>query len=1298
MVGFGALVKAQPIKPPTQLYRHLVITEALQSSTPDNYVEFTNMGDSTIDLSEFEFGHIGPWTDFWTPPANNSFRLQKKMLAPGKSYVIATADIVTPRLWLTDPRHHGERVTKPEMLKIADQLLYATIAGAAPTDTATPYFSTMDGWGGRECWYLRHHFVTGVDETTGKNIMDSVVVDQTGGVFDINGRNSGGSYDVAGVTGATNSCVLIRKASVKTGNIDFATGRGLDANDSEWIPVKYLSIYDWRAVFWTVGNQAVGAKLDANTLVSKTGKVKVDIDAKTITAPWGIRRLDSIMYQFNRKPGLAWAYDYAKTREDSAYTSMRTGDVLTLYVCGDEATVTPFSIIVQEPTASDNIVIPKSGLNYNRTRNNIPLPSIYSNKTLPAYGGWQVTDGVPGMDTIRRIGYATRVDTLFKYLEKPAKASWKIVFNGAARPDLKTGDKLQVTSENGKVKEYYLKLNKFVPSDDAYLASITWPDMPSYFKGDVAKTYGWAGDTIPGFNFSANNYIVKIPVEYDGIPALVFKKRNLNSKVEVIRAKTLSGTAEDRTVTFKVYPENYKETERDTIINVYTVRFEKEKDPANVQPWKGEPFFSQIVFQESWGKPWVEIVNPGTEVMDLSKYMIFCNGGTGIANAFAENNIPDPNTGIIPADQKYMKYVFGKKWQDDDSWNKQQRILEPDIAVNAIVYPGDVFVATQCGHDQDSWKIYGKEVDVNFDAAWNPWGFPMGWGNAIHGWTNLNYYLYKITNDSVLNGLKPATDINDFELIDMFGKADGGNISVGGQAMNQLTGYWRKPNIYKGNPEPGGSLGTNWDNSEWTMKNDAWYWAHGYGWPDPIYRMVDGIGSHNMDEVTIYKSTVSSKVLKVSPGYSMNETIKGVKTGTTVSGFYDQIMKANALQTLTVKSTGGVVRAAADAVVDGDLLTVLSADSTNTSQYLLDVSKEGLSSNATLTSAKYTVTVTGSTGTVGGFKTGTFLKDVFAGVVVPAGATLTITDANDAYMSLNKLNFDTAYVKVIATDKINFEVIAEDGITKILYQLTPTVDPKEAKVTSDVYSVDQSAYLIQFVPGGTTVSTLLNNVYPSTGATIVVYDKAGNVRTSGNIYKDDKLVVTSSDTSVTNTYYFSMLSYHVPAYLAYVISDDYAIDQVKYTIKGPSSSTTLGEFASKLYPAPGATIKVLDKNGNVSTLADLSVGDQLLVTAADGLTTATYAIDVTWGVKVIDPLAQAIKVYPNPTSDGKVIVQGLAKGNRVQVFNAAGIELRNVVVENSTDYVSLASQPAGIYIFVISNGDQHINIQKIVKR
>lgn len=1267
VVSWGVVLQAQTKKP----YNNLIITEALTASTPDNYVEFTNMGTETIDLSNFEFGKITPWNDPWKPDANSYFRLPKKMLEPGKSYLIATAQIFGPKMWLKDPQHYSERITKPEFFKIADQLLYCREANSTAADTVTPYYGTMDCWNGRETWYLRHHFINEAGQK------DSVVVDQVGGVFDqSNGRNKDGSYDVAGVLNATGNSVLIRKASVKTGNIDFNSGRGLDLADSEWIPVPMLSIYDWRAVFWTAGNQAAGAKLDANTLVPKVpGKIQVDIDKGTLTVPWGIRRNDSIMYQFQRRPGLAWAYHLSPNSEDSAYISMRTGDKLTLYVCGDQATIKEFNITVKAPTADDNIVIYKRAASFT---------TGFYGKTLPGGWGYRVTDGVKGMDTISFIPYATRVDTLYKYLEKPAKASWKIVFkDGVARPDLKNGDKLQVTSESGKSKEYFLKLQKFEPSANADLASITWPDMPAFFKGDVAESYGWAGDTIPGFIYSKNNYVVKIPLEYDGIPALVYTKRDLNSKVVVSRAKTLAGTLEDRTVTFTVTAED------GTTVNVYTVRFDKEKDPSKIQPWKGEPFFSQIVFQDFWNNPWVEIVNPGTEVLDLSHYMVFCNYA-GRATAFGAFNA----VGTSYSDGPWRKYVPGKKWQSEANWAVQPRILEPDLAVNAIVYPGDVFVMTQHGGG-GSFNIYGKEADVNFATGKNPWGYSMPWNSAIHDWMGTTYYLYKILNDSVVNGLKPATDVTDFELVDVFGMENGSNWVVGGKTVNQLTAYTRKPGIYKGNTEVQGSLGKTWEESEWTMKDDAYFNALHYPWPLNVYSIVDGIGSHIMNEVTHYRSTVASKIYKVSEGYSKKESIKGLTTGTTVTGFYANLIKANEKQSLTVKSAAsGKVLALTDAIAKGDSLIVLSADSTNVSKYILDVTAGGLSSNALLTSTKYTINVTGATGTISGIKQRELLKNVVSAVVVPAGASMTVTDANDAYMSLTKLNYDTAYVNVLATDKIYFDVVAENGTTKIRYQLKPTSTTSDAYVTSDVYSVDQFASLIQFVPAGTTVQSLLANVYPCPGATLQIFDKAGFARTDGDVYKDDKLIVTSADGKVIKAYYFSMLNFNVNKYLAYVISDDYSIDQVKLVIKVPSTGLDIATFFAKLYPSFGANLKIIDKNGVESKLTKLASYDKLLVTAADNSTTATYKLEF---ATTFSPVESAIKMYPNPTTD-KVVINGLTPGNRVQVFNAVGVALRDVIVDNSTDYVSLKAQPAGVYVFVISSGDQFVNIQKIVKK
>jgi hypothetical protein len=297
---------------------------------------------------------------------------------------------------------------------------------------------------------------------------------------------------------------------------------------------------------------------------------------------------------------------------------------------------------------------------------------------------------------------------------------------------------------------------------------------------------------------------------------------------------------------------------------------------------------------------------------------------------------------------------------------------------------------------------------------------------------------------------------------------------------------------------------------------------------------------------------------------------------------------------------------------------------------------------------------------------------------------------------LQKLNFDSLYVSTIATDHVYFVVTAEDGMTTITYQLTPNANPSDAYVTSDVYSVDQFGSLIKFVPQGTTVASLLANLTPAPGATMAVYDKSGFQRTMGNIYRDDKVVVTSSNGEVTKAYYFSMLAYsNAGIYLAYVISDDYQVDQVYYEITG-ATTTSVSAFFAKLYPAFGATLSIIDKNGNVNNSGTLNQGDVLLVTAADGVTTAKYNISAV--TRADAAMSSSIKVYPNPTTDGKVILQGLSKGNRVQVYNVAGVLLRDVIVNNTTEYVNLSYQPSGIYMFVISSGEKRLDIKKVIKK
>ena len=88
--------------------------------------------------------------------------------------------------------------------------------------------------------------------------------------------------------------------------------------------------------------------------------------------------------------------------------------------------------------------------------------------------------------------------------------------------------------------------------DNASLSSITWPDIPEFYKG----IYGWIGDTIPNFGPGAYNYVVQVPLDVEGVPALVAKTEQLNATVDVKRAVNLAGSTEQKTVTFTVTAED----------------------------------------------------------------------------------------------------------------------------------------------------------------------------------------------------------------------------------------------------------------------------------------------------------------------------------------------------------------------------------------------------------------------------------------------------------------------------------------------------------------------------------------------------------------------------------------------------------------------------------------------------------------------------------------------------------------------------------------------------------------------
>ncbi len=1277
----------------------LIISEAYLGNQPDAYFEITNMGTETINLSTIEFGEIRPWgPPPWEPIPTRHFLLPDFDLQPGACFVIASAYDFEPKQFAKGiTKGYREKVTKDDMWKLADMLIHVkefnSIAGEDSIDANGGAEMFGDISGGRSCFFIRQH----INET------DSVVLDQVGGVFDgPDGLNLAYPFDVAGVAGATDNSYLIRKYSVKTGNLDFANARGVGEDDSEWIVIpkpRGHAETPYRRALWTIGNHG-NFVLDENTL--KSTVADIDFANKTITVPWGTRRGDDIMSLMDKVPGVAWTYIVSPDPNDSLSFAAKTGDQLEIVVCGDVATKALFDIKVSDPTEDDNIVVPVIDPD--------PMGFWRRDHETGEIGWPRVTRNESGIDTIwgiqGGIPYATRTDSLMKQLEKPANATWEFEWvDGVERPDIKEGDKLKVTSANGTVKSYYIRVNPIIKNDDAILTSITWPDIPEFYKG----LFGWVGDTIPGFGPTVYNYRVQVPLDVDGIPALVASASNPNTKIEVDRAANLTGTSADRTVTFTVTAES------DTTQNTYSIELNKEKDPKDLQPFKADPFLSDYVFWEQWSNSFAEICNPGNVPLDLSNYMIVQSPFSSPVDAI--KSVMEPEAWM----DRYNKYIPGYKWVDQATWQVTPGIVEQDLNVNPIVAPGDVFCMGYIAQDQFAeipwlpdyvWPV-PAQLDIQFNnyaghlANYsNPWGEDLNAYGGIRQWINSSFYLFKILNDSIKLGLKPADDPADFELIDVMSMGDGTEWLIGGETYQMLTNWARKPDIYKGNPEIKGSFGTNPDDCEWTWTNQAYWQAHGAGWPFWTINCSNDIGKHFFNTPTHYMSTVSSVVYKVSPGYSMKEHIKGMVTGTTAADFLANIIKANEKQTLTVKATADGSELPGDATLSmNDTLVVLSADSTNTTKYILEVSEGGLSSDAKLTSSKYEITIdeksTGGdepgTGSVSGFEYGTSLKTIIANITVPMGASMDIIDGSGAYVPLTRLNYDTTYVNVTVNDNIYLYVTAENGTTAISYQLKPTAGDKDAFVTSDVYNVIQKEVLIEFVPRGTNVQSFLSNLVVSSGATMELVNKMGQTRVDGNVADDDKIIVTARDGIHTRVYYIAMLAEkYVPAntYLAYILSKTYQINQVDYVINGVSGDESIANFYSKITTSKGATAVVLDKDGNEKTSGDIDGGDMVKVTSSDGKIEVMYTFGSLTATDIIE--THNIEIYPNPTND-RLNISGVEQGNRIQIFNSTGAAIRNIVVQNSTEAVSLQKEPAGMYMIVISDNNKLLGRFKAIK-
>src|SRR5690554_1250995 len=209
--------------------RTLIISEARLDSPTDSYIEITNVGDETINLSQFKVGELGayqqsrvydPFVDPITPRSGFYLWLPDYDLEAGESFIIKNDYDFGPRQYKNKvPGFEGKhREIHPKWYDLADLMIDMPETGGDETDKVSDLWRLMsDNYSGRNGFYIEQHL----------NETDSVTIDQVGGVFDNDGKNfSTGRYDVAGVAGATATHTLVRKYSVIQGNPDFANARG----------------------------------------------------------------------------------------------------------------------------------------------------------------------------------------------------------------------------------------------------------------------------------------------------------------------------------------------------------------------------------------------------------------------------------------------------------------------------------------------------------------------------------------------------------------------------------------------------------------------------------------------------------------------------------------------------------------------------------------------------------------------------------------------------------------------------------------------------------------------------------------------------------------------------------------------------------------------------------------------------------------------------------------------------------------------------------------------------------------
>jgi hypothetical protein len=326
------------------------------------------------------------------------------------------------------------------------------------------------------------------------------------------------------------------------------------------------------------------------------------------------------------------------------------------------------------------------------------------------------------------------------------------------------------------------------------------------------------------------------------------------------------------------------------------------------------------------------------------------------------------------------------------------------------------------------------------------------------------------------------------------------------------------------------------------------------------------------------------------------------------------------------------------------------------------------------------------------------LQEVLDNVTVPATASqFSIVDDDENQVPVQVwLPNTTVTIETPADNTTNFEVIAEDGKTMILYSLV--VDEGDPYITSMVYDIMQDRKIIDRYDGGS-VAGFLSKLIPSEGATITVKDKFGYVKNDFDYVSiDDEIIVSNATGSVT---------YTLNAYGEYIMSNNSNLSTLtssagtlspafdskvlNYTLALPSGSTSVTLTATVENETATVT------GDGAITVTEGTTDVNIVVTAEDG-TTTTYVVSIMVPTGIADFASGSILIYPNPVvSEYNIKLGDYHSDVMVKMTNLLGEVVLLRTESSSNIRVSMEGLASGLYFVTVSKGDNSVT-RKIVKQ